>query len=98
MLSSAPAAALKWYYRPVWVLLLLFVVLGPFGLPYLWKSPSFSRSSKVVLTVLVVAYMALFIEETIRIFRAVESEMNVRGMVVTQTLGRQAARLGTSWS
>ena len=81
MLSSAPTAALKWYYRPVWVLLLLFVVLGPFGLPYLWKSPSFSRRSKVVLTVLVVAYMALFIEETIRIFRAVESEMNALGTV-----------------
>ena len=79
MLSSAPTAALKWYYRPVWVLLLLFVVLGPFGLPYLWKSPSFSRRSKVVLTVLVVAYMAFFVGETIRVFRAVESEMSALG-------------------
>ena len=54
---------LKWYYRPVWVLLLLFVVLGPFGLPYLWKSPSFSRGMKVVLTVLLVAYMGVFVGE-----------------------------------
>ena len=81
MLPSGPAATLKWYYRPVWVLLLLFVVLGPLGLPYLWKSPAFSRSSKVVLTGLVVAYMALFIGEMARVFRAVESEMNALGTV-----------------
>ena len=71
---------LKWYYRPAWVLLLLFVVLGPLGLPYLWKSPAFSRRSKVVLTVLVVAYTALFIDETIRVLRAVNSEMNALGL------------------
>lgn len=81
MRSAEPAAALKWYYRPVWVLLLLFVVLGPFGLPYLWKSPSFSRSLKVVLTVLVVGYAALFIGETIRVFRAAKSEMQALGIV-----------------
>jgi len=81
MLSSGPPAPLKWYYRPAWVLFLLFGVLGPFGLPYLWKSPRFSRSLKVVLTVLVVVYMALFIEETMRVFRAVESEMKAFGTV-----------------
>jgi hypothetical protein len=70
---------LKWYYRPVWVLLLLFVVLGPFALPYLWKSPRFSRGMKVVLTVLVVAYVGLFVDETVRMFRAVTSEMNALG-------------------
>ena len=81
MLPSRPAPALKWYYRPGWVLLLLFVVLGPFGLPYLWKSPSFSRSVKVGLTVLLVAYMALFAEETIRAVRAMNSEMHALGGV-----------------
>ena len=60
---------------------LLFGVLDPFGLPYLWKSPRFSRSLKVVLTVLVVVYMALFIEETMRVFRAVESELKAFGTV-----------------
>ena len=70
---------LKWYYRPVWVVVLLFVVLGPFGLPYLWKSPAFSRAMKMVLTVLVVAYMGLFVGETIRLFRAVAGEMDGLG-------------------
>jgi hypothetical protein len=79
MLASGPPPQLKWYYRPVGVLLLLFVVLGPLGLPYLWKSPGFSRRWKVVLTVLVVAYMALFLEEAMRVYQAVKREMLALG-------------------
>ena len=52
----------RWYYRPWWVLLILFAVLGPFGLPLLWKSPSFSRWSKIALTVAVAAYTILLVE------------------------------------
>ncbi len=77
--SREPPAPLTWYYRPVWVLVLLFLVLGPLALPYLWRSPGFSRRLKVVLTVLVIAYTGLFIGETIRVFRAVKSEMDVLG-------------------
>jgi len=79
--SREPPAPLKWYYRPLWVLILLFLVLGPLALPYLWRSPSFSRRVKVVLTVLVVAYTGLFIDETIRFVRAVKSEMDALGIV-----------------
>ena len=78
--SQEPPAPLKWYYRPLWVLILLFLVLGPLALPYLWRSPSFSRRVKVVLTVLVVAYTGLFIDE-IRFVRAVKSEMDALGIV-----------------
>ena len=79
MSSSAPPVPLKWYYRPLWVLTLLFAVLGPFGLPYLWKSPAFSRHLKVVLTILVIAYTALFIDETLRILRVVKHELDALG-------------------
>ena len=75
--SREPPAPLKWYYRPVWVLVLLFVVLGHLALPFLWRSPGFSRRVKVVLTVLVIAYTGLFIDETIRVVRAVKNEMDV---------------------
>jgi hypothetical protein len=79
MPDSLQAAEVKWYYRPAWVLVMLFVVLGPLGLPYLWKSPKFSRGMKTVLTVLLVAYMAFFVDETIRIVRAVMAGMNAVG-------------------
>ena len=45
-----------WYYRVPFVLLLLFVVLGPFALPMLWKSPRFHRSTKWILTVLTLVF------------------------------------------
>ena len=79
--SREPPAPLKWYYRPVWVVILLFLVLGPLGLPYLWRSPGFSRRLKVVLTVLVIAYTGFFVDETIRVVRAVKSELDALGMV-----------------
>src|SRR5437899_9896884 len=60
--TSDGASRPRWYYRPWWVLLMLFLVLGPFGLPLLWKSPSFSRWSKIALTVAVAAYTILLVE------------------------------------
>jgi len=75
--SRESRAPLNWYYRPGWVVVLLFLVLGPLALPFLWKSPRFSRSLKLVFTVLVIVYMALLVDETIRIFRAVTSELDV---------------------
>lgn len=68
-------AALPWYHRPLWVLLLLFVVLGPFGLPYLWKSPAFSRPVKIALTVAVAIYTAVLVRESLEAYRAIEREL-----------------------
>lgn len=42
-----------WYHSVWFVLLMIFVVLMPFGLPLLWKSPRFTRWAKILLTVLV---------------------------------------------
>lgn len=81
MLSETPPARLKWYYRPVWVLVLLFLVLGPLALPYLWRSPSFSRRLKIVLTGLILVYTALFIDETVHIIREVQKELKDLGTV-----------------
>ena len=47
----------KWFYSRWFVLASLFLVLGPFGLPLLWRSPSFSRTQKIIWSVIFVAYM-----------------------------------------
>ena len=52
---------LKWYLRPISAVLLLFFVLGPFGLPLLYKSPKFGRTIKIILTVAVVIYTSYLI-------------------------------------
>ena len=49
----------KWYHNKVLVVLMLFLVLGPFGLPLLWKNPLFSKRWKWILTVLILVYTAL---------------------------------------
>ena len=59
----------KWYLRPLGVLLLLFLVLGPFGLPLLYKSPGFSRRLKIVLTVAVILYTTYLIIGSVQMAR-----------------------------
>ena len=59
----------KWYLHPISVLLLLFFVLGPFGLPLLYKSPKFSKTLKIILTVVVLFYTSYLIFATLEIGR-----------------------------
>ncbi len=59
----------KWYLRPMSVVLLLFLVLGPFGLPLLYKSPGFTRKWKIGLTILVMIYTAYLIMATVGMVR-----------------------------
>lgn len=48
-----------WYFGRSFVILMLFVVLGPLALPFLWKSPRFSRPWKWALTLLTLAWTGL---------------------------------------
>ena len=52
----------KWYHSRGMVFLMLFVVLGPFGLPLLWKSPRFTKFWKQILTALTLIYTALILQ------------------------------------
>ena len=52
----------KWYHGRLTVLLMLFFVLGPGGLPLLWKSPRFSKGWKQILTALTLIYTALILQ------------------------------------
>ena len=59
----------KWYLSPVSVVLSLFFVLGPFGLPLLYKSPKFSRTLKIILTIAVMIYTSYLIFVSLEIVR-----------------------------
>ena len=60
---------IKWYLRPVIVVLLLFFVLGPFGLPLLYKSPKFSKKLRIILTIVVIIYTSYLIFASLEIGR-----------------------------
>ncbi len=65
----------KWYLRPVSVILLLFFVLGPFGLPLLYKSPEFGKASKIILTIAVLLYTAYLLFVSFEIGRDLYTRM-----------------------
>ena len=65
----------KWYLRPIGVVVLLFFVLGPFGLPLLYKSPAFSKTLKIILTIVVILYTSYLIFASLEIARQVYSRM-----------------------
>ena len=66
---------IPWYYRPWVVVLLLFFVLGPFGLPLVYKSPCFGRKAKILLTLLTAAYTAYVIWATVKIVQVTLSSL-----------------------
>jgi hypothetical protein len=74
-MRSGKEENIKWYLRPMGVVLLLFFVLGPFGLPLLYKSPKFSRRLKIVLTVGVIIYTIYLIVMSLEIGRKLYLEM-----------------------
>jgi hypothetical protein len=59
----------KWYLRPSSVVLLLFFVLGPFALPLLYRSPHFSKTLKIILTLVVIIYTSYLIFVSLEIGR-----------------------------
>ena len=71
----APSGS-KWYQNVWLVLLLLFFVLGPFGLPLVWKNPRFSRTVKMALTLTMVVYTVVLVQLTIQMFQTVTQEVN----------------------
>ena len=67
---TAPQST-KWYHNVWFILLMLFFVLGPFGLGLVWKNPRLSRSVKWTLTIVTLAYTMWLIDLTISATKAV---------------------------
>ncbi|MSR78276.1 MAG: hypothetical protein EXS63_08670 [Candidatus Omnitrophica bacterium] len=72
--SNGPPKS-SWYYHPILVIFLLFFVLGPFGLPLLYKSPRFNRTWKIIWTVIMIAYTWAMIDGTIALVKLALSSL-----------------------
>ena len=55
---------------------MLFLVLGPLGLPLVWKNPRFSRWVKVALTLIMVVYTIVFVDAMVRAVKVILNEAN----------------------
>ena len=65
----------KWYLKPIPVVLLLFFVLGPLGLPLLYKSPKFGKGVKIVLTLVVIVYTIYLVFASLEIAKELYRKM-----------------------
>ncbi len=65
----------KWYYNVWFVLFMLFFVTGPFGLPLVWKHPTWARWVKWTLTLVMVVYTGLLVNSTIVMVRALTQHL-----------------------
>ena len=72
---AAPPSKPRWYYNIWFVLAMLLFVLGPLGLPLVWKNPRFNRGTKYALTVLMVVYTLFLIKLTAQLVRAVSQSV-----------------------
>lgn len=52
----------KWYFK-TYILVLLFLTVGPFALPLFWFNPRYSKKSKVItsIIILVISYFLVII-------------------------------------
>ena len=78
-LTTAPTPAhpprAKWYHNIWLTLLMLFFVLGPFGLPLVWTNPRFSRTLKIALTAATLLYTVWLFQVTMQMVRAVTQSL-----------------------
>lgn len=74
----------KWYLQPLGVVLILFLVLGPLGLPLLYKSPKFSKRSKTILTIAMIIYTVCLVFASVEIgkevYRSIEEMQKMQGL------------------
>jgi hypothetical protein len=61
----------KWYFNIGFVIVMMFFVTGPFGLPLVWKNPHFSRRVKGALTLVMIVYTIWMIDLARRVFRMI---------------------------
>lgn len=74
---------IRWYYRPWPLIFLLFLVLGPFGLPLVYKSPKFNKLAKILLTLIMIPYtwylVVLTVDQTQEALRRIQELQSAVG-------------------
>jgi len=78
-LTSAPKTPLKWYYSTSLIILLLLSI-GPFALPLVWYHPHYSKTSKIIITLFVIAITIYATMVTQSLYRDLVRQMKILGL------------------
>lgn len=74
MSANGSNKEVKWYYRPVTVIVAI-LAFGPLALPIVWMSPALKKWHKVVLTVLIMALTVWMVRATADIYSNISKQM-----------------------
>ncbi|MEA3224764.1 MAG: zinc ribbon domain-containing protein [Planctomycetota bacterium] len=69
----------KWYFANGSIVLAL-LCLGPFALPLVWRNPRYKTATKSIITVLVLAVVALYIYLAASVFQRLYSQFDALGI------------------
>jgi hypothetical protein len=62
----------KWYFKG-WSLVISFLCVGPFMLPLVWANPRFSKKSKLIISIAILAATYLLTEFFIKSLSSINS-------------------------
>lgn len=80
--GAAQVASDPFYYRPAFILIMAFLVLGPFALPLVWRARAMGRNIKLTLTAIIVAYSLITFYAAYEIGMAVYRHFRILGDVL----------------
>ena len=69
----------KWHFK-VWGVVVLLVLFGPLAFPFLWKTSTFSRRIKIILTVIFSILTILVTLHAIRVFNTILDQFRQIGL------------------
>jgi hypothetical protein len=70
--------ALAWYEKPLWIALLAFVVLGPFALPLVWRSPAIGAGARPIWAAAILLYTAFLCWQTFQVASMMAAQLQIR--------------------
>jgi len=74
MIEKAGEGNIKWYYKPL-VIFVIILAAGPFAIPLVWKSPSFKKWHKIIITVLLIVLTIWLIKSSVQLYRLLLKEL-----------------------
>ncbi|MDD5436945.1 MAG: hypothetical protein PHX20_05320 [Candidatus Omnitrophica bacterium] len=74
MTADTQKNAIKWYYKPVGILVLILAA-GPFAIPFVWLSPALKKWHKIVIIAVLAVATIWLVKATVSIYRNLLAQM-----------------------
>lgn len=68
----------KWYYK-TYFLILMFLCIGPLALPLFWANPRYSKTNKIVSSVIVIILTYFLVAAMMKSTKAIFNAYNMVG-------------------